>query len=232
MFLNYAAQFWGKHAREALPGTVKDFLLRFLGLKSNLWCLSTTLSYWSTELPKRKAVSAVHLVADSELVELLPYVFQSGFPADSKDSSGRTPLSSAASKGHLAVVKLLLERNDVDVDSKDNCGCTALRYAAESGYETVVKLLLERDVDINCKDNRGRTALIYAALEGHETVVKLLSERDDVNMDSKDKNGWTALIYAVRWGHETMVKLLLEWDDIDVNCLDAEGLTPIDLAEP
>jgi ankyrin repeat protein len=61
--------------------------------------------------------------------------------ADSKNEYGRTPLSSAARRGHEAVVRLLVERADVEADSKDDDGRTPLSRAAESGHEAVVKLL-------------------------------------------------------------------------------------------
>ncbi|KAF2685037.1 hypothetical protein K458DRAFT_430639 [Lentithecium fluviatile CBS 122367] len=65
---------------------------------------------------------------------------------DSRDNSGRTPLSWAAEKGNETMVKLLLESGKVDVDSKDNSGQTPLFWAAsgmqllraaETRYDTV-----------------------------------------------------------------------------------------------
>lgn len=59
--------------------------------------------------------------------------------AYSKYYNSRTPLSQAAESGHEAVVKLLVERDDVEVGSKDEFGQTPLSWAAEEGHETVVK---------------------------------------------------------------------------------------------
>ena len=62
-------------------------------------------------------------------------------------------------------MRLLVNRNDVDINAKDNCGLTPLSRAAKKGHEAVVRLLVDRDdVDINTKDNEnGLTPLSWAA---------------------------------------------------------------------
>jgi ankyrin repeat protein len=56
-------------------------------------------------------------------------------------AKSRTPLYWAAGGGHEAVVRLLVERDDVEADSKDGSGRTPLSRAAGQGHEVVVKLL-------------------------------------------------------------------------------------------
>jgi ankyrin repeat protein len=59
-------------------------------------------------------------------------------------------------KGHRAVFRLLVERDDVEVDSKDIFGRTPLWWAANRGCEAVVRLLMERnDVEANLEDWYG-----------------------------------------------------------------------------
>ncbi|KAK3342928.1 hypothetical protein B0H65DRAFT_469780, partial [Neurospora tetraspora] len=48
---------------------------------------------------------------------------------------------SAATYGHEAVVKLLLDTGKVDANVQDRYKRTALHMAAENRHETVVKLL-------------------------------------------------------------------------------------------
>jgi ankyrin repeat protein len=138
---------------------------------------------------------------------------------DSKDKSGRTPLSRAAENGHEPVVKLLLAKDGIDPNSKDSTKYerTPLMWAAIKGHEPVVKLLLAKDgVNPDSKDTiYGQTPLSWAARNGHEPVVKLLLAKDGVDPDSKDQGGRTPLWWAAMNGYELVVKLLLAKDGVD-----------------
>ena len=52
----------------------------------------------------------------------------------SNTMSGRSPLFWAARNGHKEVVKLLLERDDVNPDAADEYGRTPLCEAIENGH--------------------------------------------------------------------------------------------------
>ena len=145
---------------------------------------------------------------------------------DVQDADGQTPLVHAAFEGHEAVVRLLVERGEVDADSKDNDGRTPLSRAASAGHEAVVRLLVEReDVDAESRDNHGWTPLAHAASAGHGAVVRLLVERGDVDADSKDNSSWTPLSRAASAGHEAVVRLLVEREDVDAESRDNHGWT-------
>jgi ankyrin repeat protein len=80
------------------------------------------------------------------------------------DGPKRLPLGTfqGLADTHFPVVKLLLDRDDVEADSKDIIfGLTPLSRAAASGHEAVVRLLLERaGVETDSKDEDGRTPLL------------------------------------------------------------------------
>ena len=57
---------------------------------------------------------------------------------------GQTPLFVAVVNGHDAVVRLLVERDGVDINVKDNVGRTPLSWAVQYGHEAVVRLLSDR----------------------------------------------------------------------------------------
>jgi len=120
------------------------------------------------------------------------------YPNHADTKYGQTPLSWAAAIGHEGVVKMLLEREDVNPDAGTIYGRSPLSWAAKSGHEGVVKMLLEReDVNPNQADRiYGQTPLSRAAGSGHEGVLKTLFERTDVNPNPVDSSGRTLLSWA------------------------------------
>jgi ankyrin repeat domain-containing protein 50 len=63
---------------------------------------------------------------------------------DYRDSKyNLTPLSWAIAKGHIDVVKVLLEAEGVNLDSLNRIRRTPLSHVIENGHVEIVKLLLE-----------------------------------------------------------------------------------------
>jgi ankyrin repeat protein len=124
-----------------------------------------------------------------------------------KDADGRTPLMAAALNGHLAVVKLLIERG-TEVNERDKSGYTVLRQALFSDKANVVKLLLDEGASGNARDNYGEPVLHVAASLGNAAAVQLLLDKG-ADINSKDERGWSALKYAASDEHVEVMKVLL-----------------------
>ena len=145
---------------------------------------------------------------------------------------GGTPLIIAAYKGHSEVVKLLLDKKDIQVNQGDRCGATPLIHAAKKGHLEVVKLLLERDnIHVNQGDKYGYTPLSLAAMQGRSELLKLLLEKDDIQVNQGDIWGDTPLYKAVIGGHREIIKLLQRERNILVGKANNRGLTPLSVAE-
>ncbi|EJT77594.1 hypothetical protein GGTG_02700 [Gaeumannomyces tritici R3-111a-1] len=233
--LDYSAENWGAHFREA--GIVDDaavipFALRICDPKSESYSKWSDI-YWISLhwLPPKSTTNLTlpsHFGHDSAVKLLLS---TGKVDIDSGDNRGQTPLSWAAESGHEAVVKLLFDTGEVDINSSDNAGQTPLLLAARCGHEAVVKFLLNTGkIDINSRDNGGQTPLSCAVENGHEAVVKLLLDTGNVDIHSRNNKGQTPLSLAAYYGREAVVKLLLDTGKVDVDSRDNKGQTPLLLA--
>ena len=128
-----------------------------------------------------------------------------------QDSRGFTPLHLASGKGHIEIVKFLLNHG-ADIESEIFDGETPLliaaRFAINGKYETI-KTLLEHGAKVNHKDKDGRTALHKAAMYSSKEVMNLLiSYGADVN--SRDKHQSTPLHQAAMLNNIEAAKALVE----------------------
>lgn len=85
-------------------------------------------------------------------------------------------LGKAARKGHIEVVKLLLNKGlDLNKQNKD-CE-TLLMTAAKNGHTEIVIELLSKGANPNSEDKNKNTALIYAAANGHKEILEILLDK-------------------------------------------------------
>ncbi|CAC5416923.1 unnamed protein product [Mytilus coruscus] len=137
------------------------------------------------------------------------------------DADGRSPLYWASQKGHIIVVKELLQHLP-DVNKCSTGGYSPLSAASYFNKTEVVKALLQCDgVDINICDNKGKSSLYTASQEGHVDVVKELIQHAAV-VNQCDNNGESPLIIASYKGHIKVVKELLHHLG-NVNQIDNDG---------
>lgn len=87
---------------------------------------------------------------------------------------GWAPLHYAATGGHLAVMRLLLD-NDAYIDAASPNGTTPLMMAAMYGTADAVKLLLDAGADPTLKNAKGVTAIDFARQVQKEEVVALIA---------------------------------------------------------
>jgi len=242
--LEYAACYWGKHARMGMTENVKFLALRLLDrfdehISAQLLLLRRYINKrnWDLYFYEEKGpvgFTGLHGVSFLGIVEIVSSLLEmKKWDLNQSDYMGCTALTWAAVKGYEGVVKILLEQEGINPDQAGTMyGRTPLSWAAMNGHEGVVRILLEReDVDPNqVATFYGQTPLSSAALNGHEGVVRILLEQEDVNPNQADTDGHTPLWLAAVNGHEGVVRMLLDREDVNPNLADTYGRTPLSWA--
>jgi len=169
-FLKYCSVYWGVHAKRGLTNSTRSLAVELL--KESYGPISTKLLLEKANFPYWRydtfsPFTGLHCASFFGIVEVVATLIEiKCYDINEGDFGGYTPLAWASPNGHEGVVKLLLEREEVNPDRpsrrgqlppKDSQGSrTPLSYAAEGGYEGVVKLLLEREeVNPDKPDNDG-----------------------------------------------------------------------------
>jgi len=162
--------------------------------------------------------------SDGDKKQVQSFLKSKEVDVNERDWDDLTALITAASAGHLEIVKILLKAG-ADVDSSDKDGITALMEASIMGHEKIVNVLIDAGAEVDFKSNSGVTALWLAAGENKVNVLKtLLKKNADASVTRSD--GITALMTGSVAGHVEAVKLLIE-DGADPLAVDADGLTAL-----
>ncbi|KAK6500072.1 hypothetical protein TWF481_010430 [Arthrobotrys musiformis] len=157
-----------------------------------------------------------------------------GVDPDRKGWDGRSPLLFATERGWEGVVRLLVDKADLEAEDwnyrtplsvavnarrrdfveqllENGALVTprALRDALENKDEDMVNLLLERKQDLKGADYRGETLLFTAVRYRHEAGIRLLIS-EGANIEAENKDRETPLLAAVRGASEAVVILLFE----------------------
>ena len=148
------------------------------------------------------------------------------------DDDGDTPLHIASAKGHLAMVKYLLECK-CDPLCKQNNGNTPMNCAALEGHLNILQFLVtstEKHHSRVARDYDGRTLLHNASQEGHLHIVKYLVNMQLVDPSCKDNAGLTPLHLACKEGHMGVVKYLVSQTFCDPSISQPSNPSPTELA--
>jgi ankyrin repeat protein len=137
--------------------------------------------------------------------------------------SALAPLHSAALKGQLGVVRLLLD-NGASVDVRHNSRRTPLHFAVFGGHKAITELLIDADAQVLATDDGRSTPLHVAAEQGFLEIARVLLQAGaDVNAMSISG---TPLHAAVKQGQITMIDLLLD-RGADLEARTADTFTPM-----
>lgn len=163
--------------------------------------------------------TALMLASRSGQSELVKFLLENGADLFSRDTAGWSPLTYAADRGHVDIVKRLIYAG-ADPQS-DLC----FFRAASSGHVSVLQILTEAGVDVNMAAANGTTALMFAASCGHLHAAKMLIGAG-AGVNARRKDGTSPLMLCATRGHKELTRLLLT-NGADVTVTNERGETAL-----
>jgi len=241
----YAAVYWGHHARENGSAETDKLIRSFVDRKVNVSIagrvfissmgLIDEVAVWDEDgqevdtqtVPRR--LTAAHLIAYFGLERTVADFIKRGLPMDERDTGGMTPLAWAARGGHEAVVDLLLASGRVDPVAADSGGRTPLLWAMWFAREAAVRRFLESgkinvDSSIPAKPvlelpEEADISLFGGSIQTTYFFNRLARKEIDVVFDL------TPLAWAAFIGDRRVVEAILAAVGEDVDALNAKDIT-------
>ncbi|CAL8367749.1 ankyrin repeat domain-containing protein 1 [Gadus morhua] len=206
-----------------------DDLFNILQLRKRRRARKTAVARKQPEAEIIPAVVDVEVFLSASLDNKLPlvdkYLTDGGNP-DVVDHFQRTALHKAASKGHLEVMKRLLEAG-ASLENRDKLEATAVHWACRGGHVSALELLLNQGAKITCRDKLRSSPLHVAVRTGHmECAEHLIHCGADVN--ARDRDGDTPMHDAVRINRFKMIRLLM-MHGASLHARNADMKTPLEM---
>lgn len=123
-----------------------------------------------------------------------------------------TVLHIASILGHVDIVKILIEKGEVNANAQDEQGWSALIHSITNGQNEVIQLLLNSQVcEVNQEDVYQQTALHIEAEAGSKNakIAEWLIE-SGASLDAEDRDGMTPFLRAVEAHNFPVAKSLYQ----------------------
>lgn len=147
--------------------------------------------------------NALHIASIHGNTLIVACLLDYGCSYNIRDQFGFLPFGLACLRGHLDVVKLIVEKTSGNVDLNDG-----LLHAAESGYLAVIEYLVKCGAQVNFRNANGETPLSVAAARGqYQVVLLLLSHGAQINVI--DSRKYSPLLQSMLREHIDLVTTLV-----------------------
>jgi ankyrin repeat protein len=146
----------------------------FLAIKDESYKAADALLDWpqiAAETRNRKDESALMIAALAGELDLCQKLIAKGADVN---KTGWAPLHYAATRGQVAVMRVLLD-NDAYIDAASPNGTTPLMMAARYGTIAAVRLLLDEGADPTLKNQQKLSAIDFAQLASRSEAVAAIS---------------------------------------------------------
>ena len=172
------------------------------------------------DLRQEEGESPLHAAVRNGNITEIKALIEDETLIESFNSSGLTPLHTAAARGATEILEILAHKTtNIEILCQDATKDTPLILAARRGKAESIKILLDSGAGIENRNDSGYTALMSAAYECHKEAVAVLLERG-ANPNSRDAEGFSGSPLLLASGRNDLgvdvMRLLVQYG-ADVN---------------
>jgi len=162
------------------------------------------------DVPTKFGVSLLHFAAlEGQDLTVRMLIDEFGLDSNCASNDGVSPLHGAASRGHNAAVRALMELG-ANANSRDSSNGTPLHDAASRGQNGAIVIMVAIGADVNVMCKNGLTPLLCAVRRGFLTTVRILAQLG-AEVNGMDTIGVKAPVQvAAESRHKSIVLLLSE----------------------
>ncbi|OBT73030.1 hypothetical protein VF21_07727 [Pseudogymnoascus sp. 05NY08] len=224
-FLTYAARFWGVHVKGSeIDQVVQRLTFTFLDCRAAAASANQIMQYnkgyrqeyWDPE--ECYSTTALHTASHFGLENTLGKLLdESILPIDAKTKMGSTPLIKAASRGHVSLVRMLLQKGANKY--LENLYGNALHCAAEAGHSNTINELVYHGMSVNVCEQYDRIPITCTLDNDHAAAFGTFVDLGaDINVC--DVSGLTVFHKVAKDGCINIMDLILQrrWANIEGEC--------------
>ncbi|MDB2592086.1 ankyrin repeat domain-containing protein [Gammaproteobacteria bacterium] len=214
-----------------LKGLVITIMLSLIKVFTGSYLKDEAQKYWP-ECHKALGKNCFLFPLEKQKLEWVKFFTQKGADLTVTDDDGLTVLHHAANKGHLDVVKYLVEQGADHNAKVKTCGFLPIHFAAYNGCQDILKFLLTKhqgDIS-NIKSLTGENLLHKAAQGNQPEMIDFLVNDKSMEIDDVDVNGSSALHRAAYSSSLKAVKKLIDLG-ANKNLTNKEDKTPLQIAQ-
>ncbi|MBO4533308.1 MAG: ankyrin repeat domain-containing protein [Treponema sp.] len=150
--------------------------------------------------------SPLHIVVKNKgSTTLLRTLIDRGYPLDTRNADGYTPLNYAIEAGNVSMAEILLEKGANPFQTIDKKGTNGVTIALDKADKKMIESIVKYAAGLS--DIQGNTILHYAAKTSSIEIVKLLLSYG-ITTNTKNVAGDTPYTIAVRWKRPDVAELL------------------------